>query len=233
MAVIKSSDTPTSVRPFSMSDIEAYARTMLLRARQQADQLLAAAQTEAEAMKQRGHAEGLATGKREGVAQGLVEGTEKGRKQAFDAETQKLTEALTAMQTLTHSFEQARCELVARAEAEVLPLALAIAQKVTRRTGQIDSAVVQMNVAEAIKLIAAKHDVRLTINPTQRKIAEETVTRLQQQWPQLEHVRFEDDEAVAPGGCRVSTAGGEIDADLDAQLNRIAMELVPDTQSSG
>ena len=45
--------------------------------------------------------------------------------------------------------------------------------------------------------------------------------RLATQWPALEHVELVDDEAIAPGGCRVTTAAGEVDAQIDTQLDRI------------
>ncbi|MGN6627008.1 MAG: FliH/SctL family protein [Tepidisphaeraceae bacterium] len=227
MAVIKSENAPRAARPFSMTDIEAHARAMLLKARAQAEQLLAAAQAECDAIKAQARAEGLAAGKREGVAQGLPEGLEKGRKQAFEEEKQRLGEAYAAMVAVTQAVDQSREAWAASAEAEVLPLALAIARKVTRRAGLVETEVVRANLREALKLITNKHEVRLAVNPTQRAIAETTVTELQQQWPQLTHVKIVDDESIAPGGCRASTLGGEIDADLEHQLDRIISELVP------
>ncbi len=34
------------------------------------------------------------------------------------------------------------------------------------------------------------------------------------------------DDRIAPGGCRVQTEGGGIDADLESQLDRIVREIV-------
>jgi flagellar biosynthesis/type III secretory pathway protein FliH len=36
-----------------------------------------------------------------------------------------------------------------------------------------------------------------------------------------------DDEAIAPGGCRVFTSHGHVDADLQTQLDRVTMKLLP------
>ncbi len=47
MPLIKSSLAPVTLRPFSLRDIENQARAILLRAQQQAEQLIAAAQAEA------------------------------------------------------------------------------------------------------------------------------------------------------------------------------------------
>jgi flagellar assembly protein FliH len=233
LALIKhNTASAAAAKPFNMSDIESHARSMLLRAKQQADQLLAAAQTEADAMRAQAHAEGmsqgLAEGKKEGLAQGKTEGVNVGKTQAFDAEKAKLTELLKTLSTAAAELATDREELNKRAEAEVLPLALTIARKVTKRMGALDPAVVEANAREAVRLITTKHDIRIVIHPDQLTLMREVAGRLKQQWPQLNHVHLDPDPAVAPGGCRVLTVGGGIDADLDAQLDRIAAELLPE-----
>ena len=77
MGLIPRQNAPTNAVPFSMKDIEHAARQMLLRARAQADQLLAAAQAEGETMKQAMYAQGLADGLKQGQAQGQEEGRQK------------------------------------------------------------------------------------------------------------------------------------------------------------
>jgi len=36
-----------------------------------------------------------------------------------------------------------------------------------------------------------------------------------------------EDESIAPGGCRVFTSHGHVDADLQTQLDRVTMKLLP------
>ena len=38
---------------------------------------------------------------------------------------------------------------------------------------------------------------------------------------------------LVPGGCRVTSGQGEVDADLNAQLDRIAAKLIPGGLSNG
>ena len=230
MPLIKSAQAPTSATPFSMGDIEAHARALLLRANQKAEQLLVAAQAEADAMREQakaeGMAEGLAAGKRDGVAQGKAEGTAAGQNAAFAAEKTKLTDALAALTAMTAAFDAERDRVIAQAESDVMPLALAIARKLTRRLGEVDPAVFEGNVREAIRLISDPHDLRINVNPDQHELVNELLPRLQAEWPQMKHVAIVNDDAVVAGGCVVRTAGGEIDADLERQLNRLIEELV-------
>jgi flagellar biosynthesis/type III secretory pathway protein FliH len=46
-------------------------------------------------------------------------------------------------------------------------------------------------------------------------------------WPSLKHVELIDDPAVAPGGCRILTRHGEVDAEIEGQLDRVIAELLP------
>ena len=230
MPLIKSAQAPTSATPFSMGDIEAHARALLLRANQRAEELLMAAQAEADAMrepaKKEGYAEGLAAGKRDGVAQGKAEGLAAGQKAAFDAEHAKLTDALDTLAAMTAAFDAERGRVIAQAEADVMPLALAIARKLTRRLGEVDPAVFEGNVREAIRLISDPHDLRINVNPEQHELVNELLPRLQAEWPRMKHVTIVNDDTVVPGGCVVRTAGGEIDADLERQLGRLIEEIV-------
>jgi len=232
MPIIKSDSAPASLRPFNMADVEAYARQMLQRATEKAEKLLAAAQAEADAMRKEAQSEGkalgLAEGKREGLAQGKAEGIATGKKQAYDEEIAKLQEQWAALSTLVQTVDAAHQASVGRAEEEILPLALAIAEKVTRRAGRFDASVCEANLREAVRLATTKHELRIFVHSSQLYHAHEAVERLKEQWPTMKHVMLTADDTLAPGGCRVLTGGGEIDADLDRQLERIAADLVPE-----
>lgn len=210
-----------------MADIESYARQMLLKARQDADQLLAAAQDEAERIKQSARADGLALGKKEGVAQGKAEGAALGKKEAFEAEKKRVGDLSSALQAALTALDEQRRDLIEKAESEVLPLALSIARKVTKRMGQLDPRVVEANAREAARLVLSRHEIRIAVHPSQKQTMDDVAVRLKQQWPQFTTIQITESESITPGGCRITTAGGEIDAELETQLDRIAMELVP------
>ena len=52
--------------------------------------------------------------------------------------------------------------------------------------------------------------------------------RLMLNWPETQHVQIVEDASIAPGGCRVYAGGGQIDATLDEQLDRVVADLLPD-----
>jgi flagellar biosynthesis/type III secretory pathway protein FliH len=73
-----------------------------------------------------------------------------------------------------------------------------------------------------MNLVARNSPVRIALHPAQRALLLDSLTQLQQEYTTLRDAELLDDDSIAPGGCRVFTPHGRIDADLDAQLDRIA-----------
>ncbi len=211
-----------------MADIERQAAAILLRARQQADQILAQAKAEAETIKEKARAEGVAEGSLAGNAQGHAEGLKAGRAEAIRQMTQSLTAAVTTLNAAAAGIDASRRELEATAVHDVLELALLLADRIAKRRGQIDRSVVLENVKEAVRLVVGATAVRIAINPSDHATLEETLPAIRLQLPKLQHIELVSDETMSPGGCRVFTSGGEIDATLETQLARIAADLMPD-----
>ena len=62
-------------------------------------------------------------------------------------------------------------------------------------------------------------------NPPDKK---KELPKLQLHWPNLKHVELVEDASVSPGGCRVMTRHGEVNAQIDTQLDRVIAELMPE-----
>src|SRR5581483_10424469 len=90
MGVIKSTNAPASIQAFSMRDIEAQAKAILLRAQQQADQLLAKAHAEGLEIRQKAYDQGNAAGRADGLKTGTEEGKNQGRQAALLENREKL-----------------------------------------------------------------------------------------------------------------------------------------------
>jgi flagellar assembly protein FliH len=233
MGLIKADHAPVQASPFSMHDIETAARTLLVRARRQAEQVLAEAQTEAAALKKQAHAAALAEGRKEGLAKGLEEGREQGREQALAEQREQLAGLVAALSASCADLDASRVALEAEARQAVVRLALAIAGRVTKRQGALDPAVALANVEEALKLVVHSADVRIAVHPSHKSVLADVLPRITAQWPNLKHVELIADGTLLPGGCRVYTGGGMIDGDLELQLERIARELVPGNEEEG
>src|SRR6185503_1971992 len=81
-----------------------------------------------------------------------------------------------------------------------------------------------------MKLVVHAGDVKVVIHPAQRQALEVALPALRLEIPKLGHVELTDDPSVDPGGCRVYAGGGQVDATLDEQLDRVVADLLPDPE---
>jgi|GEM_PF-893620 len=227
MPLLKSANVPSSIMPFSMRSIENQARGILTQAQKQAEDLLAAAQTEAQALKSTAHLQGVADGKRDGIAQGLAEGKKTGHDQAIAEHKDKFTTTMNALQKAANEFESQRGELQAQGLRSVIELSAAIARRITRRQAEIDPEVLIANLEGAMKLVCHWTDARIAVSQRDLAVLKLEMPNLKLKWPQLAHVELVEDAALTPGGCRLFTAAGSIDADLEAQLDRVIEQVLP------
>jgi flagellar assembly protein FliH len=227
MAVIKAEQSPPTLSSFSMADIEKQAKAIIIAARIRAERLIIAAQQEAEDLKRRAHAEALIEGKRDGVAKGLDEGRALGREEALNEQRQELATLCGVLTQAAQDLEASRLALESEAKQAVVSLAIAIAERVTKRMGLLDAKVAEANIDEALRLVVHTADVRIAVHPSQKDTLADVLPRIRATWPDMKHVDLIADGTLTPGGCRIFSGGGQIDGDLDLQLTRIAQELVP------
>jgi flagellar assembly protein FliH len=227
MGLIKSHNTPPSIAPFSMRDIESHAKAIILRAQQQVDQMLASAKTEGAKIRQKAYDEGFAAGTQDGLRKGTEDGRATGKQAALAEHRANLEQLAKSLTASVSDLDSSRGRLESAASTEVVKLAVAIARRVTKLQGSLDPSVLTENVREAMKLVIHSTDVRIAVNPSQKQTLAETLPQLRIQWPNLKHVELVEDASVAPGGCMILTVQGQIDADLDRQIDRVAADLLP------
>jgi flagellar assembly protein FliH len=227
MGLIKSNTAPIGLSPFSMRDIEIEAHTLLARARRAAELLLAEAQKEAESIRAMAKSDGFAQGHRDGLAEATQEGRTSGHQAALAEHKAQMTAVWTALTAMVAQIDADRRDLESAALGEVIQLAFGIARRVTKRQSEIDPSVLTENLKEAMKLAVHCADVRLAINPAQRETLNRELPNLQLSWPNVKHVELTDDPAVAAGGVKILTRHGELDAQIDVQLDRVMADLTP------
>jgi flagellar assembly protein FliH len=226
MGLIKSSKTPDTVVRFSLRDFEAEARQSLERAQTEVEALIAEATARARDIEANAHEQGKADGWREGYN----EGRDLGRAEAVEQYSQELRDLLTAFNAATQALESFRGQVEHAAVGDAVELAVAIAERVAKQRGVVDPLVLLHNVQAALNLVAPTGVVRVAIHPSQGATLTEILPQLQSEWPSIQHAEIVEDESIAPGGCRVFTAHGCIDADLQSQLDRIVAKLLPNRE---
>jgi flagellar assembly protein FliH len=208
MALVKPSSSPLQAVRFSLRDIETQAQTILHEARREAERIIADAhQSAAQSAPPRSDGDSSAE-------------PAPSQDDDFSSAIQTLHEAAAQFQT---SFDELRESIL----AEIVELSMSIAQRVTKRAGLIDPNVLSENLREAMKLVVRTTGIRIAVHPQQLDLLRQHIPPLQSEHPALATAEIIPDETVTPGGCRVSTSHGRIDADIQTQLDRLAERLIP------
>lgn len=226
MPVIKA-ETHIQPRAFSLQDIERHARTLVHNARRQAEEIIQTARAEAEQLHAQARQAGLTDGRDEGLRKGLEQGRTAGHQQALQESKAGLAQLVKTLNTAAGQLNASLLSLEAQAHREVAELALAAARRITHRIACVDPQVLGDNLRQAVKLVVSANELTVYIHPSDRQRLAASLDELRLSMPQLQHVHIAEDATISPGGCRLTTARGLIDADLDAQFDRLAEQLFP------
>lgn len=227
MGLIKASQAPTKVSAFTLTDVEAHAAQIIADAKDKAARLIVAAETEAERIRQQRYQQGFAEGQKAGLAQGIEAGRKSGHDEALARHGGKFESLVHALTDASTKLDASRRKLESETVHDVIRLAVAIARRVTKALGQTDPSVIKANVAEALRTVVNASAVKVVLHPSQMAVLEEELPAIRSMFPKLQQVELVADEMLSPGGCRLQVGSGMVDADLDAQLDRIIEELLP------
>lgn len=153
----------------------------------------------------------------QGFAQGERDGYELGEKRAL-----KIVEKV---EQLLEEMTRVKAELVRQYEKELLSVMAAICEKVVHTHVRLDATAVKNNILAALEMTAEKREVTIKINPEDFEYVEGLRPELFSGHGDVKSIMLTSDPAVARGGCRLETAGGDVDATLATQLDIIRRSL--------
>ena len=140
----------------------------------------------------------------DGHQAGYREGAEQAREEA------------TRIAALADGLDEALVRLDGDVAEELLALAIEVARRMVRKTLAAHPEAIIETVRAALSQLPQAH-ARIHLHPDDMALVRAYLDAL------LEHGRHAlvEDDAVSRGGCRVLTAGGEIDATLETRWRRI------------
>lgn len=218
--------SPLSQQVFNLNDIAAEADQIIADAQRRSDEMLAGVSEQIAAEREKSRQEGHQTGRR----QGLEEGREVGHQQAFEQAREEFAQSCEntcrSLANILSEFDQSKQRILWQAEQGTVTLALAIAEKVIKKTVASDRAVVVENTKAVLELISHATNVVVRANPKDLQYLNDMAGEDKGPLARYHSVAVEPDETISPGGCRVHTAQGSIDGTIETQIERIANELV-------
>ena len=170
---------------------------------------LAAAQREAEHLREQGRSQGYA----EGHAAGLAEA----REQALPA--------VAAIAQTGAEFAALRHELIAGLEQDAIAFAFDLAEHILAGALAVEPERVLDVARHTLRRLSDRRHVTLIVNPEDLAMLTEAVPELQAELGGIDHLAVQSDRRVGRGGAIARTEAGEIDAGIAVQLAH-ARELV-------
>lgn len=213
--VIKSTDTERAslAASFNFEDMGRQAQRYLAEVHVRARQAVEQAQREADAVRQRAEAAGYDAAQRE--LDRLVE--------ARVAE--RLKSLTPVLGRLAEQLDQAREAWLAHWERSAIELSAAIAERIIRRELSHRPEITLDLVREALRLAAGSPQLRVALHPNDFAALGKQARQLVDELARAAPAQVVSDPTVSAGGCRVETAHGVIDQQIETQLARIVEEL--------
>lgn len=195
----------------------AQAQEIVSAARASADEIIRQAQQASEQIKQEAYQNAFNQGQLEGSDAGYREGIAK-------AEEEAATMRAQAAQVLEQT-EKLRRQTLSAMEQEIVDLALEIAEKLLSAQLTLEPQMVMQVAVESLRLVADRLNVVLYINPLELELVENRKDKLRNVLPARAQLQVIADSSVQPGGCRVETEQGRVDATMETRRTELIKAL--------
>ena len=153
--------------PFSFTDLEGQARTVLERADEQARQIVRQAQEQGQQLVEQAKQQACQTGLEEGRRDGLRQMQTEAREAVFQETRERMDRLAQALTTGLAEFEQNKRRLIGMAEAGLIDLALAIARRVCKLLVETSPEAARANARHLLEAVEHDGDLELRVNPAE------------------------------------------------------------------
>jgi len=229
VALIKRGDQSTYIREatvLNLADIRAQARMVEEQAASRAADILRLAHGERERLIAGAREIGLAEGTRRGVEEGKAQGAAEAKSVALGEMRSKLGDIESKWMAALAEFEAARDTMLAEARKDLIRLSIRIAEAVLKKAVESDTGIAMRQLDAALELLTRPSRLTVAVNPTDEPMLRESLPHLMTKCQKAEHIQLVVDPGLARGSCKVRTAGGEIDAGIWTQVERIGAALL-------
>ncbi|MEM8756178.1 MAG: FliH/SctL family protein [Planctomycetota bacterium] len=211
-----------------LADLSKQAEAILSTARAEAERIVAEARAERARLLSDAEAVGRKAGHEAGLREGRAAGEERGAAEAAEAQGARLAALEAAWAEALRAFAADRDDLLVACKADVLRLAIGLAERVTHRVIDADGSVVLDQLASALREVGSPTRVTIAVAPGDAELVRAHLPGIAEQASNVQHAEMIEDASLAQGSCVVRTGGGgEIDATLRTQLDRLAELLLP------
>lgn len=229
MALIKHAESGLIARDavvLDLGDLHRQGEELRAKAQRDAEAIIADAEREAARLIEEAKARGFEEGQQAGIDQGRNAGFEAGRNAAFEEQYLSLQRVVTSWGEALETFVAARDALLRDAREDVLELGVRVGERVLRREIEHDRGAAARQLEAALDLALSATSLRIEICAGDLDAVTESLPGLLGKFAGTPHAEVIEAPDIEPGGCRVRTEAGVIDAQINGQLDRLVSELL-------
>ncbi|MFO0942210.1 MAG: FliH/SctL family protein [Pirellulales bacterium] len=202
---------------FNIEDMQARAREYFQEMQNQAAELIAQAKQEAVKIKNQARLEGLQAAQAEN--QKKIEET------AAKLSDQRCRTAIESCEKVVQRLNESTSEWLSDWRNQTVTVAARIAEKIVRAHLRDNSELLRVWMEEAIVAMRDERDLRISVNPDDFSVAGRFLQSLSRSLPHAGGAEVVPDPDVKPGGCVVRSKNGQIDQQIETQLQRLIDQL--------
>jgi flagellar assembly protein FliH len=198
------------------------AAQLLSQARQEAAALLAAAEVESRALRETAHSDGYREGLQAGREQGHKQGVEEGLAAGWESGLAQVRQALEVARDVVSAAEETKSQAFVSMQAEIVELAVAIAEKIVHGEITLNDQYLQRVVSDALEQLRQPGPIVVRVSAGTESTHTDAIGVLQDMAVEMQVIA---DETLAPGDCVIETEGGLLDGRLSTRLANIRQAL--------
>lgn len=155
----------------------------------------------------------------------------RGRREGLAAAEEKLETTTQALASVLEEVSRLRESLAHNSRQDMLRLVMAVAEQIIRREVAADTGLILAIIENALQSSVRADHYRIRISPVDLEKVTQQKPLFLASISGLKNLSIEADASISPGGCRVDSDLGDVDATLETQLEAIQQvlkEAIPD-----
>lgn len=150
----------------------------------------------------------------------------RGRQEGAAAVETKLDSTLQALTQALEEVNRLRESVSRNSSRDMLRMVLAISEQVIRRSLEVEPEAVLSIIENALQASVQADSYRIRVSPQDLELVKQQKPLFLASISGLKNISIDSDSEITPGGCRVESELGDVDATIESQLEEIHNALV-------
>jgi flagellar assembly protein FliH len=194
------------------------AKSVTEAAKAEAEAIKKAAQLEVESWRDKAYKEGFAIGEEKGISRGEEQGLHEAR-----LDWQNL---MKESEMLINELQTSRIGILKASEEEMLRLVIAFARSVIKVEPMAQPEIILKNLDHAINKIADVDKIVMRINMKDKAMCQAHKEAFMAKLGSVAELKIIEDPTLTPGGIKIETGVGTIDATIESQAGELEKALI-------